>query len=475
MLSPPPAEGSNPSTEPTTKGKESLGKASVTPAHAGSPVPEPEATKSKVRKQPPKSSNDSRGSGTKKKRKKTKDPDAPKNPLSAYLFFVVKQRSEMSPSDSELDFREMAKKIGKIWRGMSKDEKQPYVQLAEYDKTRYEKEKRMYKEKLDSRKKMQSSMMGGPLGPRRYQVLKTYQPELIDQYPGGYLPQYHHQIPALPVHDPKYSYHLPQGGRLQHLDPTSYERFGGEMARRQHGGVRHGGVHPSYISNLGYQMGMHREAKSNESLIAMERRFEQPQYMRAPYGRGPSYVEGIRYYGQPPNHSQAQTIPVGGIEAQMHLHGLYPAYKLYGSNLGEGRIRQPLPQQQHPNQLLLNPGMGPYRGLQKVQGQASSNSGSGIQPPQGRIIRQQPPTLLRNVEPVSVNSRFRVSPNVGASYQQRSLHPQVQHSPQPLPTSTYIPGSHSYSNSNHYTKSIRQPPPMKKGNSHGSRLEDKGK
>jgi len=84
---------------------------------------------------------------------------------------------------------------------------------------------------------------------------------------------------------------------------------------------------------------------------------QQPQYMRAPYGRGPSYVEGIRYYGQPPNHSQSQTIPVGGIEAQMHLHGGYPAYKLYGSNLGEGRIRQPLPQQQHPNQLPLNPGM----------------------------------------------------------------------------------------------------------------------
>jgi len=146
--------------------------------------------------------------------------------------------------------------------------------------------------------------------------------------------------------------------RGRHVDPTLYEGYG-EMARRQHGGA--GNVHPSYISNLSYLMG--REAKSNEGLIAMERRFEHPQYARAPYGRDPSYIEGISFYGQPSSHSQAQTIPVGGIEAQMYLYGGYPTYRVYGSNLVEGRVAQPLPQQQrhliqqHPNQLHLNPGM----------------------------------------------------------------------------------------------------------------------
>lgn len=84
-----------------------------------------------------------------KRRKKTKDPSAPKNPLSAYLFFVVKQRSDMSASDSELSFSAMAKKIGKKWKAMSKEGKVPYLQLAEYDKTRYEKEKKQYKQKQD--------------------------------------------------------------------------------------------------------------------------------------------------------------------------------------------------------------------------------------------------------------------------------------------------------------------------------------
>mmetsp|Transcript_255 Transcript_255/g.346 ORF Transcript_255/g.346 Transcript_255/m.346 type:complete len:197 (-) Transcript_255:1183-1773(-) len=117
--------------------------------------------KTKVRKQ-----NASGGVHGKKRRKKVKDPEAPKNPLSAYLFFVVKQRSEMSPSDSELDFREMAKKIGRMWRGMSKEEKQPYVQLADYDKKRYEKEKQQYREKLNDAKNAKAMAMSSmPMNP----------------------------------------------------------------------------------------------------------------------------------------------------------------------------------------------------------------------------------------------------------------------------------------------------------------------
>jgi hypothetical protein len=94
-------------------------------------------------------------------KKKRKDPNAPKNPLSAYLFFVTEQRSQLAqqahsgkssdegaPGNSQApSFSAVAKELGQRWKTMTDEEKQPYVDMAKKDKQRYEAEKLAFKGK----------------------------------------------------------------------------------------------------------------------------------------------------------------------------------------------------------------------------------------------------------------------------------------------------------------------------------------
>lgn len=72
-----------------------------------------------------------------KKKKKKKDPSAPKNPISAYLFFVTEQRAKTTGRKDGKSFSEVARELGKKWKELSADEKQPYLQRAKEDKERY--------------------------------------------------------------------------------------------------------------------------------------------------------------------------------------------------------------------------------------------------------------------------------------------------------------------------------------------------
>jgi hypothetical protein len=74
--------------------------------------------------------------------RRKKDPAAPKNPKSAYLFFLTEQRSQLS--GCVVDFGEFARDLGVRWRGLSDSERAPYVELARIDKERYVREKEQY-------------------------------------------------------------------------------------------------------------------------------------------------------------------------------------------------------------------------------------------------------------------------------------------------------------------------------------------
>eukprot|EP00475_Leptophrys_vorax_P000194 TRINITY_DN1011_c0_g1_i1.p2 TRINITY_DN1011_c0_g1~~TRINITY_DN1011_c0_g1_i1.p2 ORF type:complete len:407 (-),score=82.37 TRINITY_DN1011_c0_g1_i1:1702-2922(-) len=87
-------------------------------------------------------------------KKKRKDPSAPKNPLSAYLFFVTEQRSQLaqqthsgnkpeegSAPGSSPSFSEVAKELGQRWKSMTEEQRRPYTEMAKKDKERYEAEK----------------------------------------------------------------------------------------------------------------------------------------------------------------------------------------------------------------------------------------------------------------------------------------------------------------------------------------------
>jgi hypothetical protein len=98
---------------------------------------------------PPKSS----GRKGVSKNKKSKEPGAPKNPISAYLFFITEQRSLLAGKSSKT-FADLAKDLGNQWKEMSEEEKAPYYEMAKKDKERFQFEKKAF----DRRRKHRSSM-----------------------------------------------------------------------------------------------------------------------------------------------------------------------------------------------------------------------------------------------------------------------------------------------------------------------------
>jgi len=74
------------------------------------------------------------------------------------MIFQKEQREKIKKDNPELQgVPAIAKKTGEIWRSMSEKEKKPYLELAEKDKIRWEKEMEDYnkrkEEEVESNKK----------------------------------------------------------------------------------------------------------------------------------------------------------------------------------------------------------------------------------------------------------------------------------------------------------------------------------
>lgn len=78
------------------------------------------------------------------KAKKVKDPNAPKKPCGAYMFFCKDKRNSIKAAKPTLTTPEIGKELGKLWGALSDGEKAKYQKQAEADKGRYEKEKAAY-------------------------------------------------------------------------------------------------------------------------------------------------------------------------------------------------------------------------------------------------------------------------------------------------------------------------------------------
>ncbi len=74
---------------------------------------------------------------TEKKKKRVRDPDAPKKALSAYNYFVKNSMAKHSSGNA----KDTISALGAEWKKMSEKERQPYVNLAQKDKVRFERER----------------------------------------------------------------------------------------------------------------------------------------------------------------------------------------------------------------------------------------------------------------------------------------------------------------------------------------------
>ena len=81
------------------------------------------------------------------KQKNKKDKDSPKRPNSPYMIWLAETRDKIKKVG--MNSTSVAKEAGALWRGMSEEEKAPYIELSTQDKQRYEREMQEYREKKE--------------------------------------------------------------------------------------------------------------------------------------------------------------------------------------------------------------------------------------------------------------------------------------------------------------------------------------
>lgn len=85
-----------------------------------------------------------------KSKKGKKDPDAPKRPMTAFMYYTKENRSIVKEEDESLGFADIARELGSRWKNLDEEEKEPYLEMAAEDKERYQREMEDYKGEKDS-------------------------------------------------------------------------------------------------------------------------------------------------------------------------------------------------------------------------------------------------------------------------------------------------------------------------------------
>jgi len=85
---------------------------------------------------------------TVQKKKKAKDPNAPKNPMSAYTIFYKHTRPEIIKASPGMPNREVMAEVGRMWRSLDEEAREPYTREAKEKLEKYYEEKARYLEGL---------------------------------------------------------------------------------------------------------------------------------------------------------------------------------------------------------------------------------------------------------------------------------------------------------------------------------------
>jgi high mobility group protein B1 len=81
-----------------------------------------------------------------KPQKKKKDPNAPKQPLSAYFLFSQEERLKVKNENPSFSICEVAKELGRRWAEMAPEVKQRYQQMAEEGRQKYDQDMASYRQ-----------------------------------------------------------------------------------------------------------------------------------------------------------------------------------------------------------------------------------------------------------------------------------------------------------------------------------------
>ncbi len=62
---------------------------------------------------------------------------APRRPMSAFLFFSVRKRKELSEKDPDMKNTEISRILGQMWRSLTDDERRPFVEKEKDEREKY--------------------------------------------------------------------------------------------------------------------------------------------------------------------------------------------------------------------------------------------------------------------------------------------------------------------------------------------------
>merc|ERR1712193_370506 len=85
-----------------------------------------------------------------KPQKKKKDPNAPKQPLSAYFLFSQEERLKVKAEHPNYSICEIAKELGRRWADMAPEVKQRYQQMADSGRQKYDQDMAVYRQDSDA-------------------------------------------------------------------------------------------------------------------------------------------------------------------------------------------------------------------------------------------------------------------------------------------------------------------------------------
>ncbi|KAJ1958294.1 hypothetical protein GGI12_004771 [Dipsacomyces acuminosporus] len=78
------------------------------------------------------------------RKKSKKDPDAPKHPMSAFLYYLTSERPRLADQLSDMSIGQQTRVIAQKWKSMDESDRAPWEELAKHDKDRYARERREY-------------------------------------------------------------------------------------------------------------------------------------------------------------------------------------------------------------------------------------------------------------------------------------------------------------------------------------------
>ena len=78
------------------------------------------------------------------KKKAKKDPNAPKKPMSSYMFYMNTNRSRVKEENADATFGDIARLVAAEFKELTAEQKEKYEKMAQDDKERYQKEMESY-------------------------------------------------------------------------------------------------------------------------------------------------------------------------------------------------------------------------------------------------------------------------------------------------------------------------------------------